>query len=127
MPAVPSFVLKKLYVAGSLRNAPEGAQFKIVNTLAPATITTVGPILLDGIRHDLQKIMLLHGHERLQASEATASRPVAFGINSAITIIFSGVALAPGCQRIGLSVITREAGRLAWGIEDDVRPTAEGA
>jgi hypothetical protein len=127
MPAIPSFVLKNLYVAASLRSAPEGCQLQIKNTLASATITGVGPILFDGVRCDPQQIALLRGGERLQASEATPARPFAFGINSTITIIFSGVALAPGRHRIGLSVMTREAGRLAWDIEDDVRPTAEGA
>ncbi len=120
MPVVPTFVLRKLYVAGSLRNVPAGCQLQIKNTLAPAIITGVGPVTIDDTTYEPHRVTLMRGNERLSAAEASPSRPLAFDINVVVTILVEGVTLAPGQHRVWLDVTSREAGRLKWDITDSV-------
>ena len=42
MPAIPEFLLQRLYVSGSLQAQPEGFSFALLNTFAPATVTDFG-------------------------------------------------------------------------------------
>jgi len=53
MAAVPAFMLKKLYLRGSLKNTADGFQFQIRNTLAPGTISAVFPVSIDGVGYSL--------------------------------------------------------------------------
>jgi hypothetical protein len=118
MAAVPSFILKKLYVANSLRNTDEGCQLQIKNTLAPATLTGMGPVRVDGVPYPQKDVVLMRGNERLAATDAGSARPMSFDINVVITIIVKNVKLAAGEHRIGLDVTSREAGRLKVEIVD---------
>ncbi len=45
---VPSFLLKRLYVAGSLRNTEEGWAFTLRNSLASGEATGLSPLVVDG-------------------------------------------------------------------------------
>lgn len=120
MPSIPSFVLKKLYLEGSLRNTADGCQLQLKNTLAPATITGVGTLTIDGAAQHPSIVTMMRGNERLQASDAGARHPLVFDINVTVTIQFRRITLAPGAHRVGIDVTTREAGRLKWEISDTV-------
>ncbi len=120
MSAIPTFVLKKLYVARSLGNTSDGCQLQINNTLAPATITGVGPVTIDGTAHPQQDIVVGRGNERVAGADASTARPISFDINTVITIAVKGARLAAGENRVGLDVTTREAGRLMFEITDNV-------
>ena len=118
MSAIPSFILRKLYVTGSLCNTAEGCQFQIKNTLAPVLITGVGAVTIDGAAHPATDVALMRGKERVAASAASKERPVSFDVNTVVTILVKGLALSDGEHRIVLEVTSREAGRLKVDIVD---------
>jgi hypothetical protein len=118
MAAIPSFVLKKLYVAGSLCNTADGCQFQLKNTLAPATITGLGPLVIDGTACDAADVVLLRGSERLVTAQPSKNHPVAFDVNALVTVVVKNRRLEPGGHRIHVDVNSKEAGRLAWDISD---------
>jgi hypothetical protein len=120
MSAIPAFILKKLYVPGSLANSAEGCQLQIKNTLAPGTITGVGPVSIDETIYAPKDVTLVRGAERIAAASASSSHPIAFDVNVVVTIIVSGVTLADGEHRISLDVLTREVGRLKFDITDHI-------
>ena len=118
MPVIPSFILKKVYVSGSLRNVGEGCQLQIKNTLAPVTIIGVGPVVFDGVAHGPASVVLVRGEERLAASDASKTHPLAFALNVVVTVIVENVTLGAGVHRIGLDVNSKEAGRLKVEFSD---------
>ncbi len=118
MPAIPPFILKKLYIAGSLRNLDGGCQLQLQNTLAPATITGVGPVTIDGVQHSSADVVLQRGGESLPASDVSPQHPMRFDINAVVTITVKNAALAPGEHRIALDINSREAGHLKWDVSD---------
>lgn len=119
MPAVPAFMLKKLYLKGSLKNTQEGFQFQIRNTLAPGTITAIQPLMVDGIAYPLEDTIIM-GKDAISASEIKKERPVIFPINSTVTMLVKGVQLAPGEHTLVIGVMTKEAGELKWDVTDTV-------
>ncbi|MEE8392103.1 MAG: hypothetical protein V3S14_15085 [Anaerolineae bacterium] len=48
MPAIPPFVLKKLYVKGSLRAEADGFALDLKNSIAPASIVAFTGLDVDG-------------------------------------------------------------------------------
>jgi hypothetical protein len=55
MAAIPSFVLKRLYVKGSLCNGPEGCEFTVQNEIASGTVTRIHSLEIDGIPYPLEE------------------------------------------------------------------------
>lgn len=120
MSAIPAFILKKLYIYGSLVNTSEGCQLQIKNTLAPGTITGVGVVTIDGMVYPQKDVIVARGAERIVAAKASTAHPLAFDLNVVVTLIVTGVTLTAGEHRVSLDVTTREVGRLKFDITDQV-------
>lgn len=120
MPAIPAFMLKKLYLKGSLKNVADGFEFQIKNTLAPGTITALLPIEVDGKAYPAADTFISRGEEKIAASAITKEKPTSFGINTTVTMMVKGATLTPGSHTLVIGVVTREAGELKWDISDTV-------
>ncbi len=118
MPGLPAFVLKKLYVKGSLKNTDEGFVLSIRNTLAPGTITGIAPLQVDGQSYPLEKISLQVGEASLPASEISVSAPYQFPLNATATIRVAGEALASGAHQVVITVKSQEVGELKISVSD---------
>lgn len=118
MPTVPAFLLKKLYVKGSLKNTDEGSVLVIRNTLAPGTITKVSPVVIDGKEFALEQISVGQGKSRRPAIEITPKAPFAFGLNAVAEIWIAGANLEPGTHKLEVTVTAKEVGELNIQIED---------
>jgi hypothetical protein len=118
MPTVPAFLLKKLYVKGSLKTTDEGSMLVIRNTLAPGTITKVSPAVIDGVEYSLEQISIGEGHARRPASEIATKSPFAFGLNAVAEIWIAGARLEPGMHSLAVTVTAKEVGELKIQIED---------
>lgn len=120
MSAIPAFILKKLYIYGSLVNTAEGCQLQIKNTLAPGTITGVGAVTIDGTVYPQKNVIVVRGAERIAAASASTAHPLSFDLNVVVTLIVMGVTLTAGEHRVSLDVATREVGRLKFDVTDKV-------
>lgn len=120
MAAIPSFILKKLYVPNSLSHTANGCQVQIKNTLAPATITGFGPVTVDGTVCPQENVALTRGAERIAAADCGPGHPLLFDLNVVVTIIIKNITLSPGEHHVTLNITSREAGRLSIEIVDSV-------
>jgi len=59
MVQVPPFLLRRLYVKGSLRNTPEGFQFQLKNTLGAGYAEKLLPLTIDGQEFEQEGISCL--------------------------------------------------------------------
>ncbi|MBN1177742.1 MAG: hypothetical protein JXD18_00910 [Anaerolineae bacterium] len=119
MPAIPSFVLKKLYVKGSLRAEAGGFALDIKNSVAPATLLGVGTIALDGapVSAENVRVVLEDGSTRVAASVAAAA-PISFPLGATFSIVVEGVALEPGAHRLQIGVVVQDVGPLEIPVAD---------
>ncbi|MFB6489943.1 MAG: hydroxymethylglutaryl-CoA reductase [Thermoproteus sp. AZ2] len=116
---IPAAVLRQLYVQGSLRNTPEGAEFKLRNMLAPATIVDM-QIAVDGAAVPRENIYVSTSTGRYQA-EQLAQQGYKFTVRDEVTLLLRGLTLAPGSHKIEIKARTREWGELAFDVTDVLR------
>jgi hypothetical protein len=121
MSSVPVFLLKKLYVKGSLKNTAAGFELTIQNTLAPGTIVGLAPLKVDGVECPLaQTAVLLPNGTKLTISDVSVQSPLRFNVGDKVTIQVEGQPLPAGPHKITISPKTKEAGTLAIPAEDTV-------
>jgi hypothetical protein len=121
MSSVPVFLLKKLYVKGSLKNTAAGFELAIQNTLAPGTILGLAPLKVDGVECPLgQTQVLLSDGTKLAMSDVSAQSPLRFNIGDKVIIQVVGQPLPAGPHKITISPKTKEAGILPIPAEDTI-------
>jgi len=121
MSSVPSFLLKKLYSKGSLKNTTSGFQLAIRNIVAPATIVGLAPLRVDGVEYPLETTTaILRDGRQVYATELSADSPLSFSVGDTVTIQVKGQPLAPGSHELCIAPRTKEAGELDIFVRDTV-------
>ena len=113
MPAIPPFVLKKLYVRGSLHYEGDGFALQLNNIIAPGTITGVANIDLDGRAVDLAHVTVTpSGGDARPAGEITAQAPLQFPVGESIKLTVGGIAPEAGPHELVIRVVVKDVGPL---------------
>jgi hypothetical protein len=121
MPVIPATVLKKLYVQGSLRAKDDGFVFDLKNLIAPATITGIEGLEVNGDRVDDSRvtISLPNGNPRL-ITQISPGTPVQFPVGVVVTLRVLNEALDPGQHDLCLRVAVKDIGSLDIPVSDTV-------
>lgn len=119
MPVIPPTVLKKLYVEGSLRLEDGGFAFDLKNLIAPATITRVESLEVDGEKVDDSQVVIVPPSGNGRPIERISSgRPLSFPVGVVVTLHVSGETLEPGEHDLTLHVDVKEIGPLDIPVSD---------
>jgi hypothetical protein len=121
MPVIPPTVLKKLYVKGSLRPEDDGFAFELKNLIAPATITEVNGLEVDGemIPDSVITIVPPSGNSR-SADRISSGQPLHFPVGLAVTLHVADESLEPGEHELTLHVEVKEIGSLHIPVSDAI-------
>lgn len=121
MSVIPATVLKKLYVEGSLRAQQGGFCFEIKNVIAPATITEVGGLEVDGEEVESGQVTLVppSGNSR-SIDQVSSERPLQFPVGMAIRLEVADTTLEPGMHHLTLDVSVKEIGSLEIPVSDRI-------
>jgi hypothetical protein len=130
---LPPRILNKLYERSSLRNTPNGFELAFKNTVAPGTLTHIGPLLVDGVAYDLEQVVLRleRPSERpgrqpsvrewsANALNEEKERMLSFDLHTVARVIVAGRQLPPGPHQVALGITTREVGDMTLTAEDSV-------
>jgi len=117
---VPSFLLKRLYVKGSLRNNEQGFQFELKNTLGSGYGNELLPLTLDGKELPKESSYFIPDGEEVTFSAVSKDRPFTLPMNKTLTILVKGVTLSEGPHKIGLSFVAAGLGKLGFEVTDVV-------
>lgn len=120
MPAIPEFVLRKLYVADSLVSRENGFDFELNNTFAPVTLTgfslNIDNVICDPGNVTISTVGLID----YPAGGITAEHPFTLSVNTVINI---RVTALPPQEHLVIRAETKEAGVLQFGIPVSVTAT----
>lgn len=116
--SVPAFLLKKLYVKGSLQNSETGFEFSLKNVWSPGSIVAVSSVAVNGQKTSLERVTVVWNGSRMKASEISADDPVYINLNQEVTFRVRGEQLAAGSHKISLTIVTKQAGGLEIPISD---------
>ena len=115
---IPSFLLKKLYVKGSLENVDDGFQFKLKNSLSPGTGIGMEPLKLNETEYPLDATTITTGDEVVKAADIASGGTFGIKVGVDILIHVKGDQLPEGEYKIGISLTTKEVGTLAFEVVD---------
>jgi hydroxymethylglutaryl-CoA reductase (NADPH) len=121
MPAIPSFVLKKLYVKGSLRAQEEGFALDVRNTIAPGTLLGVTDLTLDGTAVPLANVRVVPGVGAARpASSISAEESLSFPLGATFSLVVTGQPLAPGKHELQIGVVVKDVGPIEIPVVDEL-------
>ncbi|MDQ3493635.1 MAG: hypothetical protein M3452_10325 [Chloroflexota bacterium] len=123
---VPAFVVRRFYVAGSLRNTPTGFQMQAHNEMGDGTLVGVTRISVDGMAMDPRGITAQREgtDEVVRSSDISRTSPVPFRRGERVTLHVESQTLTPGAHELEVELVELNLGALQLGISESVAPDA---
>ena len=119
---VPNFLLKRIYVQGSLRNTDEGFEFKLKNSLGSGYAYGLMPIIMDGeVLPAAQSNFSVDGR-RIPFPLVTKENPATLAMNREAVISIAGKTLEPGAHKFTMGFHVTGLGELGVELVDTVPP-----
>ena len=115
---VPSFLLRRLYVKGSLRNEDGGFAFDLKNTLGSGYAEQVLPLKVDDGEVPIGAASFIVDGEVTPFAAVSSEKPMTLGLNKTVTVMVAGRQLDDGKHRIGLGFIVTGMGALEFDVTD---------
>lgn len=119
MVSVPAFLLKRLYVKGSLTRTADGFEFTVRNQLGSGFAHAMLPVALDGQSFPLETCYFRTedaGERRF--SDVSPEQPFTLEMNKALCIGVHGATLAPGPHKVGMGFVAQGIGPLQFEVSD---------
>jgi hypothetical protein len=116
---IPAFVLRKLYVPGSLRREPDGVRFVLRNTLATATLTELRSLRVAGQEVPPGSIRVRVEGADVDLARVSAEAPWVFR-RTADAEVHVRVPVAQGAAQVRLEALSAEFGELLIEFEDQL-------
>lgn len=120
MVTVPGFVLRRIYVKGSLHNTAEGFEFSLCNRLASGYARKLLPLSINGEPTDIERCYFYAGDVRHGFRDVTRDTPFALAVNKTTVIAVEGQTLEAGPQTIGMGFEVPGLGVLKFDFTDVV-------
>ena len=117
---IPSFLLAKLYVKGSLKNTDNGFEFALKNIIDSTMLMGIGPITIGEKSYEGDVITMTVGDKIINGAELSRSNtvPVRMGVPLKVSIV--GEKLSAGEHRITVAATTSDIGKIKFDISDKV-------
>ena len=121
MPGVPAFILRRLYVKGSLQNTPTGWSFTLKNSLGSGYAHGLVPLRVDE-SEEVPMDQTSFETDGVTISFDQVSKENTFGLqmNRSIVISVVGEQLTRGAHRIDFACIIPGLGQIGFDFTDKV-------
>lgn len=120
MVTVPGFLLRRLYVKGSLKNSPDGAAFELKNTLGSGHAKELVPLEIDGQAVPLEDSFFSLDSKETSFKDVSEKQPFTLAVNKSIRIYVKGKKLEPGQHKVVMGFIVVGLGKLSFDFADKV-------
>ena len=118
MVTVPGFLLRRLYVKGSLRNTAAGFEFELRNGLGSGYAHRMLPLSVDGEELPLADASFVLDGVETPFADVSRDRTFTLALNTSITIRAAGKTLAEGPRKIGVGFEVPGLGELRFDFMD---------
>ena len=118
MVTVPAFLLRRLYVKGSLRNSDEGVQFQLMNKLGTGYAKRLLPLTLNGEDVPLEQSYYSVDGKECSFDSVSDSAPLTLDLNRSTTITIRGLKFSKVPQTIGFRFEVPGLGMLEFDFTD---------
>lgn len=118
MVSVPSFILRRLYVKGSLRGTDKGMEFHLLNKLGAGYARRLLPLTVDGEEVALDHCAFLVDGTTVPFHEVSQENPFTIAINKMTVVVAKGVALTQKPHKISMAFEVAGVGVLKFDFVD---------
>ena len=115
---VPGFLLRRLYVRGSLRRTDEGFRLDLKNTLGSGYARRLLPLKVDGEALPLEACFFEVDGERHAFADVTPDSPFSLALNRTSVLGGNGVELPEGVIEITIGFEVQGLGELSFSVKD---------
>lgn len=120
MITVPGFLLRRLYVKGSLKNSPDGASFELKNSLGSGHARELVPLEFDGQPFPMEHTFFSLDGKETSFKDVSEKAPFTLAVNKSIRIVAKGKKLDPGQHKVVMGFIVVGLGKLSFDFTDKV-------
>ena len=120
MVSVPGFLLRRLYVKGSLKNAVGGFEFELRNNLGSGYSQKVWPLKVDGEELQASGSYFIVDGKETPFVDVSPDSTFSLEVNKTITIWTDGVALDPGVHTVEMGFDVPGLGTMKFDFTDEV-------
>lgn len=117
---VPAFLLRRLYVRGSLRNAGDGFAFELKNSLGSGYAEQMLPLTVDGepIPPEDATFAVEGSDTALPFTAVSSEQPFTLSMRKTVTIAVHGHMLSSGKHKIGMGFVVTGMGTMQFDVTD---------
>jgi hypothetical protein len=118
MVTIPSFLLRKLYVRGSLCNTDQGVRFHLLNKLGAGYARRIFPLVMDGQEVPLEHCSFSIEGNQFSFSDVSNERPFTLDLNKTTVITVKNTTLTKEPHTIAMSFQVAGLGNLEFDFTD---------
>ncbi|NHJ33410.1 MAG: hypothetical protein FK732_11160 [Asgard group archaeon] len=116
---IPKVMLRKIYRKGSLKQDENEITFILQNNIYPATIIGLDPIKINEQDFDIEKVkVVINDDVVVNLEDVNKENPFKLTKGDTFTFRIEGN-IDPGKHKIDFSFNTKEAGKIAFDVEDE--------
>ena len=121
MVSVPSFLLRRLYVKGTLKNTADGFEFELRNRLGSGYALRVHPLTVDGaeMAASASRFVMEDGAV-VRFDEVSEANTLTLALNKSIWVRASGARLERGARKVGMGFDVPGLGTMRFDFTDAV-------
>ena len=120
MVSVPSFLLRRLYVKGSLKNATGGFEFQLKNGLGSGYAHKMSPLIVDGVEVPTDSTFFYLDGREVAFSKVSKENTFTLAMNKEITVWVDKLPLGPGTHKVEMGFDVPGLGTLRFDFTDVV-------
>ncbi len=121
MPGVPAFILRRLYVKGSLQNTNTGWSFTLKNSLGSGYAKGMQPLKIDDRELPMTAASFHQDGEDITFDRVTEGTTFGLKMNRSIVISVAGESLSPGAHKVWMGFIVPGFGKIGFDFTDEVK------
>ncbi len=120
MSLVPAFLLRRLYVKGSLKNTEEGWSFSLKNSLGSGYARKMLPLTLNGEYLPMESTFFSKDGEDVSFDKVSDDNTFGLPMNREISITVRGTRLNPAVHEIGIKFEVPGFNEMGFTFKDQI-------
>ncbi len=115
---IPAFLLRRLYVRGSLTSTDSGFAFELSNKLGSGYAHRLFPLTLDGTEISMTQTSFKASSQSVTFDSVSEHNPFTLPMNKSTIITVQGQELTKGVHTIGMRFVVPGLGELRFDFSD---------
>jgi hypothetical protein len=117
---IPAFLLRRLYVKGSLKNTADGFEFELKNTLGTGYAKGLLPLKVDGQELPVSTSYFLVDSKEASFPSVSEQAPMTLAMNKATRVGAHSGPLSPGSHKIVMGFVVVGLGEMSFDFTDTI-------